>query len=236
MATVAQVSADLYEVLGADPSATGDEIARAFRARAKQLHPDTSVEPDAAARFSELVAAYGVLSNHRTRRDYDHARARRQPARPPGSVSPTTVAATPKWTRRRAWTAVVAGALVALVGVGAAILTWQLHQHDAQRRARYVAVTATRDGNGGITFTTADNQVVRTREPEQHGEGSGLGPTVRVRYDPANPTHTIVDASTIGRDITFAIVSLKLLVGGVVFVVIGALSLRKRERVSTAVR
>ncbi len=235
MATVAPVSADLYEVLGAAPSATGDEIARAFRTRAKQLHPDTSVEPDAAARFSELVAAYGVLSNHRTRRDYDHARARQRTERVPGSASPAT-AATPKWTRRRAWTAVVAGALVALLGVGAAILTWQLHQHDAERRARYVPVTAVRDGSGGITFTTADNRVVRTREPEQHGEGSSLGPTVRVRYDPANPTHTIVDASTIGRDITFAIVSLKLIVGGVVFVVIGALSLRKRERVSTAAR
>jgi len=71
---------------------------------------------------------------------------------------------------------------------------------------------------------------VRTREPEQHGEGTGVGPTVGIRYDPANPTHVIVDASSAGRDITLAIVSLKLLIGGPVFVVLGMLRLRRIGR------
>ena len=63
MPTAGRVSTDLYEVLGVDASTSGDDIARAFRARAKRLHPDTSDEPDAAAKFNELVAAYGVLSH-----------------------------------------------------------------------------------------------------------------------------------------------------------------------------
>jgi hypothetical protein len=75
-------------------------------------------------------------------------------------------------------------------------------------------------------FVAADGRIVRTKEPAVHGEGNGLGPTVRVRYDPANPTHVIVDSSTLGRDITFAIVALKLLIGGPVFVVLGARRLR----------
>ena len=65
-------------------------------------------------------------------------------------------------------------------------------------------------------------------EPQQHGEGNNLGPTVAVRYDPANPTHVVVDASTFGRDITLAVVALKLLVGGPVFVALGARRLRAR--------
>jgi curved DNA-binding protein CbpA len=242
--TAARVSTNLYSVLGVDASAGGDEIARAFRARAKQFHPDTSNDPDTVVRFNELVAAYEVLSNHRTRREYDRTSSARDlrsgalSGRDRGNT--TTVAAdasaapaSPRWTRGRAWTALVAGALVTVLGVGAAVLTWELHEHDAQRHARFRPVTAVRAGNGDITFTTPNGHFVRTREPQQHGEGSDLGPTVEVRYDPANPTHVIVDANTLGRDITLAIVSLKLMIGGPVFVVLGARRLRQyRPRVA----
>jgi len=57
--TTVRVDADLYAVLGVDASAGGDEIARAYRARAKQLHPDTNDDPAASHRFHELVDAYG---------------------------------------------------------------------------------------------------------------------------------------------------------------------------------
>src|SRR5262249_52101606 len=127
-----------------------------------------------------------------------------------------------RWTRRTAWIALVAGVVCALLGVFASVLTWNLHESDARRHARYDAVTATRVGNGEIMFVTADGKVVRTREPMLHGEGNGLGPSVAVRYDPKDPQHVIVDASTFGRDITLAIVALKLLIGGLVFAVLGA--------------
>jgi curved DNA-binding protein CbpA len=231
-----RVGTDLYEVLGVDASVSGDEIARAFRIRAKQLHPDTNDDPDAAGRFAELAAAYGVLSNHRTRREYDQQRRgtatapeRDRPAGPNASATASsTAAASTRWTRRRAWTALVAGLLVTLLGAGAAVLTWRLHEGDAQRRARFQPVTATRTGDGDITFVTADGSRVRTREPQQHGEGSDPGSTVAVRYDPADPTHVIVDANTLGRDITLTIVAVKLLIGGPVFVVLGGRRLRAR--------
>jgi curved DNA-binding protein CbpA len=232
---VAHARADLYAVLGIDAAAGGDDIARAFRIRAKQLHPDTSEDPGAADKFNELVAAYGVLSNHRTRREYDRASGAsggRVGARGHETLATEAAPAVPaptRWTRRRAWTALVAGALVALLGLGAALLTWRLHDGDAQRHARFREVSATRVGDGDITFVASDGRDIRTREPQQHGEGSGVGPTVAVRYDPANPTHVIVDANTFGRDITLAIVSLKLLIGGPVFVVLGARRLRRRS-------
>ncbi len=225
---------DLYGVLGVDAAAGGDDIARAFRVRAKQLHPDTNPDTDAAAKFSELVAAYGVLSNHRTRREYDSRRsaAARVPAAIRSSAAGAGTAPTPhaplgsRWTRRRAWTALVAGTVVAVLGVGALWLTWQLHESDGRRRAEYVAVNAARVGADDIAFITADGRTVRTREPVQHGEGTDVGPRVKVRYDPKNPTHVIVDQSNVGRDITLAIVSLKFLIGGPVFVVLGARRLR----------
>ena len=231
MATVTPVNTDLYAVLGVGATADGDAIARAFRGKAKQLHPDTNDAPDAAARFNELVVAYDVLSNHRTRREYDAGR-RGSPRVSPADAGRTgVVAAQPatRWTRRRSWIALVGGVLVALLGIGAAWLTWRLHEDDVRQRAHFDPVTASRVGNGDIAFIAADGRVVQTREPEQHGEGSADGPTVKVRYDPANPSHVIVDASSTGRDITFAIVSLKLLIGGPVFAVLGARHLRRRR-------
>ena len=49
-----------------------------------------------------------------------------------------------------------------------------------------------------------------------------------VRYDPAEPEHVVVDSSTFGRDITLAIVAIKLLIGGLVFAVLGVRHLRRR--------
>jgi hypothetical protein len=228
---------DPYLVLGVDHAASGDEIAKAFRTRAKELHPDSGVVADTTEQFSELVAAYDVLSNHRTRREYDRNVA--VAARPPAErVSGVQVAGPNRdgalvrlsgrrWTRRTAWIALVAGVLCALLGVFASVVTWNLHQSDARRHARYDAVSATRVGHGEIMFVAADGKVVRTREPTQHGEGNGLGPSVAVRYDPRNPEHVIVDASTFGRDITLAIVAIKLLIGGLVFAVLGTRRLRR---------
>jgi DnaJ-like protein/uncharacterized protein DUF3592 len=229
---------DPYAVLGVDHAASGDEIAKAFRTRAKELHPDSGAAADTTEEFSELVAAYDLLSNHRTRREYDHAvavaarpvpaRSGAEPAAGPNRDGALVRLSGQRWTRRTAWIALVAGTVVALLGVFASIVTWDLHETDARRHARYDPVSATRVGNGEIMFVTHDGRVVRTREPTQHGEGNGLGPTVAVRYDPNDPQHVIVDANTIGRDITLGIVAIKLLVGGLVFAVLGARRLRRR--------
>ncbi len=177
-----------------------------------------------------------MLSDRRIRRDYDRVRTSSTAAvvAQPAPIVRAEPAPRRGWSRRRAWTALIGGIIVAILGIGATFVTWYLRDRDANERARFIGVTAQRLSNGDITFDTNDGRhIVVARAPPAR-RGSGRGPTVDVRYDPANPQHVVLDASTFGRDITLAIVALKLLIGGVVFAVLGARRLRRLR--ATAVR
>jgi hypothetical protein len=232
---------DYYGMLGLEPSATEDEIARAYRLLAKELHPDRGAPDDHADRFKELTRAYEVLGNPRTRRDYDAVRSGLLPrprtlqqARPTfGDGPPPRFRAsehrTVGWTRRRAWLALVGGGFVLVLGLAMSSFVIALQRHDAAIRAERVPVEATRyavDGRPFITFKTHDGERVRTREPEQQNPGV-RGSTVAVLYDPAHPTDVVNDESYLARNITFWIVAIKLLVGGPVFMVLGWRALRR---------
>jgi len=68
---MATTDRDYYELLGVSRGADDAEIKQAFRRLARELHPDVSEEPDAEARFKEVVEAYEVLSKSETRALYD---------------------------------------------------------------------------------------------------------------------------------------------------------------------
>jgi DnaJ-class molecular chaperone len=63
---------DLYQRLGIKRGASEDEVKKAYRSLAKQLHPDRNTDnPKAAERFAQVTAAYDLLSDKDKRARYD---------------------------------------------------------------------------------------------------------------------------------------------------------------------
>lgn len=79
---------DHYRTLGITYTADANTIRAAYRALAKQYHPDVSTLPDAHERFVAITQAYEILSDTEARDRYDRTRASPSPKR----ASPATEA------------------------------------------------------------------------------------------------------------------------------------------------
>jgi len=223
---------DHYAELGVAPDASPAEIASAYRALAKALHPDARpTDPAAADRFKRVTAAYRVLADVGRRRDYDERRAHglapvMTAERPTATAAPTSPPS-----RRSARWAIAGGIACLVLGVAATALIVSLQRHDGDLRSRGTRATATVVLQGTerrLEFTTATGQTVRAPEPLRTGTGqTPVGSQVQIRYDPAHPTQVITNDDKLARDVTLWIVAVKLIVVGGFFVWWGARRLRR---------
>lgn len=63
---------DFYKILNIKKSATTNEVKKAYRKLAKELHPDKNKDdPNASEKFNDLSSAYEVLSDDAKRKLYD---------------------------------------------------------------------------------------------------------------------------------------------------------------------
>jgi curved DNA-binding protein CbpA len=93
---------DPYAVLGVPPTATSDEITRAYRSKVRALHPDTRAarrsSPLADEQLQRVVAAYALLRDPEPRARYDRATTRddrpaeRSPTAPRAPAETTNLA------------------------------------------------------------------------------------------------------------------------------------------------
>ena len=63
--------ADHYETLGVQRNASSEEIKKAYRKLARELHPDVNPSEQAQERFKSVTHAYEVLGDEQSRRSYD---------------------------------------------------------------------------------------------------------------------------------------------------------------------
>jgi DnaJ domain/Protein of unknown function (DUF3592) len=221
---------DLYQELGVARDATRDEIAAAYRARAKEVHPDTQpMDAGAADRFARVGAAYRVLSDPRERARYD-ASLLLSPSLERGR--PAASASRPhRLSRRGARWCAWGGAALIVLGFVVGAFVFSLQRHDADLRANGVTTTAVVvpvNGERQLEFETRDGTVVRAQESVKSGEEAPrLGTRVRIHYDPDDPTTVVTDESHTGRNVTLWIVAVKLVLGGGVLVWFGLRRLRR---------
>ena len=64
---------NLYNILGVPPTASNEDIKKAYRSLAMRHHPDRNTQTNAEARFNAIKLAYETLSDPQKRAEYNYS-------------------------------------------------------------------------------------------------------------------------------------------------------------------
>lgn len=88
-----------YEVLNLTPTATKEEIRKAYRSLARKYHPDANPNNKAAEeKFKQINDAYTILSDDVKKADYDRGQRQQKEQQQRGSVKNQQARPRPKRT------------------------------------------------------------------------------------------------------------------------------------------
>jgi DnaJ-class molecular chaperone len=82
------VAKDYYAILGVPRNANAEQIKRAYRKLARELHPDVNPDAQAQQRFQDVTAAYEVLTDPQKRQIVDLGGDPLEPGRGAGGGDP----------------------------------------------------------------------------------------------------------------------------------------------------
>ena len=68
---MSNIKINYYQILNVSPTATQEEIKKAYRKLAKKYHPDSNPTIDTTHEFQKITEAYEILSDVNKRRSYD---------------------------------------------------------------------------------------------------------------------------------------------------------------------
>lgn len=151
---------DLYRALGLSPSATSEEIAAAFRKRAKETHPDSTGRASADA-FFEVSDAYDILGDPIRRQEYDRAARELYEQQQVADAGPESEgrAAQPPVSRKVRSPMRRAVGIVATILVGYAFALWLAVDANESLKAE-TALAQERDADTSRRFPTCANPPV----------------------------------------------------------------------------
>lgn len=234
------IECDFYADLGVARDASADEISEAYRALARDLHPDRNPgNVVAEARFKAISRAYAVLGNPTRRVQYDAARDRvfdRGVAPVPGSTQPPTHSVRPRRSltlRPSVGFALAALCLVAGIAVAVWIVNLTRTANELRRRGvSAVGVVTTETPVAKLRFTTDDGTAITANAPRARDRRNGgyrLGDAVPIRYDRLEPTRLVADESQPARIITMWIIAAKLVICGLILAAMAGYRLRRTD-------
>jgi hypothetical protein len=187
---------DFYDVLGVARAADAETIKRAFRAKARLLHPDVSADPAAESRFRELAEAYAVLSRSASRLLYDRFGYR---GRGVWEAEPASAHAFARlmelWARATKRTPTAGGA------VGYIELGFYEAMRGGRRLVRYTSRSGSAcEGSGRLGGEREEEREVLVSVPPAAEDGDRIpiggdpGAFVLLRVSPQPPDSTLVRA------------------------------------------